>query len=284
LLAEEFTPVSKSVPTDRPHEANGQGNRLCQRVADAAALAGRLAHDFDNLLMGILGFAELAQAETPAGTPAREYVAELYKVARRGVVITQQMHDLSRVGRNAGVPSPVPEVWKTTSAMVLNAAATKPNLNVELDEDLPQVALSAEELGLVLRHILANAVESQRDGGEVRVTARPVVVADRVEDFLPRPVESGRYVEVTVTDNGPGIRPEIFAQITSSPLVTTKPDHRGLGIAIVYRVLDSTGGGVRFESASPTGTRVTLMLPAASVRRSAPKHPSGRTAATLAPR
>src|SRR5438067_821552 len=137
----------------RPHDANGNGNRLCQRVADAASLAGRLAHDFDNLLMGILGFAELAQAETPAGTPAREYVAELYKVARRGVVITQQMHDLSRVGRAASVPSPLAEVWKTTSAMVLNAAASKPAVTAELDDDLPQVGLSAEELGLVLRHI-----------------------------------------------------------------------------------------------------------------------------------
>jgi signal transduction histidine kinase len=283
-MAEEFTPVSKSVAMQRSHEANGNGNRLCQRVADAAALAGRLAHDFDNLLMGILGFAELAQAETPAGTPAREYVAELYKVARRGVVITQQMHDLSRVGRAASVPSPFTEVWKTTSATVMNAAATKPTLTVDLDDDLPHVGLSAEELGLVLRHILANAVESQRDGGEVQVAGRSVTFADRAEDFLPRPVEAGKYVEVTITDNGPGIKPEILAQITSSPLVTTKPDHRGLGIAIVYRVLDSTGGGVRFDSASPTGTRVTLLLPMAAVRRSAPKHPSGRTATTLAPR
>jgi signal transduction histidine kinase len=268
----------------RSHEANGSGNRLCQRVADAAALAGRLAHDFDNLLMGILGFAELAQSETPANTPAREYVAELYKVARRGVVITQQMHDLSRVGRTPPMPTPLPDVWKSTSAMVLNAAANRPNLTVELDDDLPQIALSAEELGLVVRHILANAIESQRDGAEVRVAARSVTLADRAEDFLPRPAEAGKFVELTVTDNGPGIKPEILAQITSSPLVTTKPDHRGLGIAIVYRVLDFNGGGVRFESASPTGTRVTLLLPAAAARRSAPKHPSGRTATTLAPR
>jgi len=274
--------VSKSASTHQTHDANG--NRLCQRVADAASLAGRLAHDFDNLLMGILGFAELAQAETPAGTPARDYVAELYKVARRGVVITQQMHDLSRVGRTAPMPSPFPEVWKTTSAMVLNTAATKPTVTADLDDDLPNIGLSAEELGLVLRHILANAVEALRDGGEVRVAARSVTLADRAEDFLPRPVEPGKYVEVTVTDNGPGIRPEILAQITSAPLVTTKPDHRGLGIAIVYRVLDAHGGGVRFDAASPAGTCVTLVLPAAAARRSALKHPSGRTATTLAPR
>jgi len=276
--------VSTSVPMQKPQEANGNGNRLCQRVADTAALAGRLAHDFDNLLMGILGFAELAQSETAAGSPAREFVAELYKVARRGVVITQQMHDLSRVGRAAALPSPFADVWKSASTAVLNAAASKPSVTVDFDEELPQVALSADELGLVLRHILANAVESQRDGGEVRVTARSVTLEERADDFLPRNVEAGKYVEVTITDNGPGIRPEILAQITSSPLVTTKPDHRGLGIAIVYRVLDSSGGGVRFESASPTGTRVTLVLPVAAARRSAPKHPSGRTAATLAPR
>jgi signal transduction histidine kinase len=276
--------VSKSVLMQKPHEANGTGNRLCQRVADAAALAGRLAHDFDNLLMGILGFAELAQSETAAGSPAREYVSELYKVARRGVVITQQMHDLSRVGRAAALPSAFSEVWKTASTTVLNAATSKPTVTVDFEDELPQIALSIEELGLVLRHILANAVESQRDGGEVGVTARSVTLADRAEDCLPRNVEAGKYVEVTVTDNGPGIRPEILAQITSSPLVTTKPDHRGLGIAIVYRVLDSNGGGVRFESASPTGTRVTLLLPVAAARRSGQKPPSGRTATTLAPR
>jgi len=268
--------------TPRKHDASG--NLLCQRVADTAALAGRVAHDFDNLLMGILGFAELAQAETPAGTPAHDYVKELYKVARRGVTITQQMHDLSRVGRSAPMPTPLDEVWRIVSATVINAAAIKPTLTAELADDLPEIGLSSEELSLVLRHILANAVEALRDGGEVRVTARSAKLPDRAEDFLPRPVEAGSYVEFTVTDNGPGFRPEILEQIRSGPLVTTKPDHRGLGIAIVYRVLDAHGGGVRFSGVIPSGTCVTLMLPVAVTRRSTGKHPSGRTAKTLAPR
>jgi len=258
--------------------------RLSQRVADAAAIAGRLAHDFDNLLMGVLGFAELALAQTTEGSPAHAYMTELYKVAQRGTTITGQMHDLSRGGRFTPAPNSVPDACRTAIAAMAEADVTGIEFGTEFADGLPRVMLSSESLGLVLRQVMANAVEACSGRGVVAILARLSVLHETDYEFLPRPLAAGKYAAVAVTDTGPGISAELLARITAAPLVTTKVRHRGLGLATVYRVLDAHGGGVRFDPAEPHGTRVTLMLPAAPAERPASLPPSGRTASTVASR
>jgi signal transduction histidine kinase len=257
--------------------------RHCHRMNDAATLAGRLAHDFDNLLTGVLGFAELALAQVPDGTPTHQYLTELSSVARRGMAMTQQMHDLSRCGRCAPEPTSLPLIWDLEAAAVAAKSGGQATIAADFADSLPPVRVAPEPLGLVLRNVLANAVEALAGPGEVRAAVRFVTLPESATDYRPRPLAPGGYVELTVTDNGPGIRPDVLAQLTTTPFVTTKVRHRGLGVAIICRVLDAHGGGVRFDAAHPRGTRVTLMLPAAPAAH-AVSPPSGRTATPSASR
>src|SRR5581483_8655491 len=82
--------------------------RLAQRLADASVIAGRMAHDFDNILTGIMGFADLAGPMLPVGSQPASFVAEIGKVGQRGIQFTQQLHQLSRGGQVKPTPGSVP--------------------------------------------------------------------------------------------------------------------------------------------------------------------------------
>ena len=84
-------------------------------------------------------------------------------------------------------------------------------------------------------------------------------------------VGPGAHIEVAIRDRGTGIKPDVLAKLFAEPFYTTKVRHRGLGLAIVYRILHAHGGGIRIESAAPpeTGTVVRIVLPPAAARQSA---------------
>ncbi len=254
--------------------------RLNQRLADAALIAGRMAHDFDNLLQGIIGFSDLTLPMLPPGSQAANFVAEIGKVGQRGIAFTQQLHHLSRSGQVKPNPAPVPLAVTKEEARL--KPVTPPGVRFEKDfpSGLPAVAVEAGPLQIVLGHLLENAVEACPQGGVVRVSARPVELTDAdARAYLGRAVV-GAHVQITVSDTGPGIKPEVRRRLFVEPFFTTKVRHRGLGLAIAYRVLCSHRGGILIEPvpAPGTGTQVRVVLPLAASR--APAVSPGPVAAT----
>ncbi|MBN9119075.1 MAG: HAMP domain-containing histidine kinase [Planctomycetes bacterium] len=242
--------------------------RLNQRLTDAALIAGRMAHDFDNLLQGIIGFSDLTLPMLQPGSQAANFVTEIGKVGQRGIVFTQQLHHLSRSGQIKPNPGAVP------LAVAKEEARLKPTtpLGVRFEKDyslgLPAVAIEAGPLQIVLGHLMENAVEACPQGGVVRVFSRPVELTEAdARGYLGR-VGVGTHLQITVSDTGPGIKPEVRRRLFVEPFFTTKVRHRGLGLAIAYRVLCSHRGGILIESVpSPgTGTQVRVVLPLATVR------------------
>ena len=120
----------------------------------------------------------------------------------------------------------------------------------------------------MIGHLLENAVEACPQGGVVRVAARAVELTDAdARTYLGR-VGVGGYLQITVSDTGPGIKPEVRRRLFVDPFFTTKVRHRGLGLAIAYRVLCSHRGGIQIESVPlpGTGTQVRVVLPLAAAR------------------
>jgi len=114
----------------------------------------------------------------------------------------------------------------------------------------------------------------------VRVAARPIELTDAdARAYLGR-VGVGGYLQITVSDTGPGIKPEVRRRLFVEPFYTTKVRHRGLGLAIAYRVLCAHRGGIQIEPVpSPgTGTQVRVVLPLAAARP--PAVVNGSVAAT----
>jgi len=243
-------------------------DRLYQRLGDAAVIAGRMAHDFDNLLQGIIGFSDLTLPMLSPGSQAANFIAEIGKIGQRGTVFTQQLHHLSRSGQVK--PNPGAVALAITKEEARLKPVTPPGVRVEKEysPSLPPVAVEAGPLQIVLGHLLENAVEACPQGGVVRVTARPVELTETdARGHLGR-VGVGGHLQITVSDTGPGIKPEVRRRLFVEPFFTTKVRHRGLGLAIAYRVLCAHRGGIQIDSVPPpgTGTQVRVVLPLAAAR------------------
>ncbi len=243
-------------------------DRLYQRLGDAAIIAGRLAHDFDNLLQGIIGFSDLTLPLVPAGSQAANFIAEIGKVGQRGIGFTQQLHHLSRSGQVKPSPGVVPLAVSKEEARLKPITPLGVRIEKDFPSGLPPVATEAGPLQIVLGHLLENAVEASPQGGVIRVTARPVELTEAdARGYLGR-VGVGGYLQITVSDTGAGIKPEVRRRLFVDPFFTTKVRHRGLGLVVAYRVLASHRGGIQLEPVpSPgTGTQVRVVLPLAAAR------------------
>lgn len=243
-------------------------DRLQQRLADTAVIAGRMAHDFDNILTGIIGFADLSVPQLPAGSQVQKFVAEIGKVGQRGIVFTQQLHQLSRSGHGKPQPGSVTAAVGKEEARLRPALAPGAQLLTAVPANLAHVGMENGPLAVALGHLLENAVEATPPGGRVVVSARLVELTPADARGYLGQVGPGPHVEVAVQDSGPGIRPEVRSKLFVEPFHTTKVRHRGLGLAIVYRTLYAHRGGVRLDPAPPpeTGTVARVVIPPAAAR------------------
>jgi signal transduction histidine kinase len=242
--------------------------KLFRRLGDAAVIAGRMAHDFDNILTGIIGFSDLTVPMLQPGSQAASFVAEVGKVGQRGIQFTQQLHQLSRSGHVKPNPSaPAAAVAKEETRLRMVAG---PNLRIEkeLPAGLPSVAMEAGPLQSVLGHLMENAVEACPHGGLVRVTAKAVELSETDARSYLGLVGVGAHLLVSISDTGMGIKPEVRSRLFAEPFFTTKVRHRGLGLAVAYRILCAHRGGIQFESVPPpgTGTQVRVVVPLATTR------------------
>jgi signal transduction histidine kinase len=137
------------------------------------------------------------------------------------------------------------------------AQKNQPVVSLDLEETLPQISVDAVRMRQVLHNLIRNALEAldEQEDGEVVIKTRTLQAGD-----IPR-------VEITVTDNGPGLPPEVSEQIFD-PYVTSKPKGTGLGLAIVKKLVEEHGGEVGIESEPGQGACVTIILPVAEADES----------------
>lgn len=237
--------------------------RLQQRMQDGAVMAGRMAHAFDNVLTGILGFAELTLSQLPPGSTPYRYLAEVLQAAQLGTQLTQQLHTFGRCG--------VARPGSTSLAVVvgdeearLRSVAPGVSLQVTVPAGMPPVAIDVETLRLVLSHLFDNAREALPNAGSVTLSASLIELTAADGAAYLGHLAPGPHIAVTVMDTGCGLSPDVRRRLFVEPFFTTKPRHQGLGLAVVYRILNANRGGLRIEPNPAGGTVVHLLLPTAA--------------------
>jgi len=242
--------------------------KLSQRLNDASIIAARMAHDFDNILTGMIGFADLTLPLVPANSQPAKYVAQIGDVGKRGVSFTQQLHQLSRAGQAKPLPGSIAVALSKEELRLRPAMPAGLTLHTHIPAGLGAVGLDNAPLGIVLGHLLENAVEACGPGGQIQVNARTLDLDDATAKLYLGAAKAGPYIELTIRDDGLGVKPEQRAKLFAEPFFTTKVRHRGLGLAIVFRTLLVHGGGIRLEhQQSPErGTVARIVIPPATVR------------------
>jgi len=222
-------------------------------------LAGGVAHNFNNLLTGILGSIEIARMDTPPTSPAASNLDMARDAAVKAAGLARQ---LLAYGRNAMVV-PVAQMASSLveSALDLICSSVPSSVKVvrELSPDAWEVLADSSQLTQVLLELINNARESMEDKGAITVRTGNVTVDEAYVATRPF-ARTGEFVVISVADTGPGIDPAMMARLFE-PFATTRQFGRGLGLPTVFGSIKQAGGWVDVQSEPGAGTTVDLYLP-----------------------
>ena len=253
--------------------------RQAAKMEAIGRLAGGVAHDFNNQLQGISGFARMVAKDPGLGAASRRDLGELQRAAERMAGLTRQLLAFSR------------QQFLQPETLDLNVAVTDGQSllqrligsNIEIGLHLARERLwtraDPAQLLQVLMNLAINARDAMPEGGELTIRTARQTVTRAGEDGL----EPGAYVELTVSDTGSGIAAGDLGRVFE-PFFTTKEvgQGTGLGLATVHGIVTQSRGHIRVDSAPGRGARFTVLLPAAEPPSSAPpsvEEPKGQSPA-----
>ena len=249
-----------------------------QRVEALSRLAGGLAHQFNNLLGGILNQAMLLRRDARDGQVQAQLDA-IAHAARRGERLTKELLRFTPHAAISIAATPVAQVMSSIDALVRSEAHGQ--VEVDVAPGVSPIAADLDHLVPALMELIFNAWDAT--AGRPHPGVRLAVSEERVVEGDVRwsGASAGRYVGFAVIDRGAGMdaatRERLF-----EPFFTTKPMHEaeGLGLATVYWVVRAHGGAIAIDSAPGKGTTVRLLIPVAEPaepRRAAPRSPEDLT-------
>jgi len=252
-----------------------------ERLDGLARFAGGIAHQFNNLMGGVMTHASLLRTETnEAGIQA---VDEILAAARRGRDLTKELLRFTKAGELLLRSTQVKEILDRVTLLARSALPESIQIRVEADPGLPNVHADPDQLSHAIYQLILNARDAMRDqpSGRVTITAgRETVERDpRWPEAAP-----GSYVRISVNDIGVGMDATTLERVLE-PFFSTKPMHQaaGLGLAAVYGVVRDHRGSVRISSALGRGTTVDLLIPRSTAPEPEPVRPTPAASVPPAP-
>jgi len=233
-----------------------------QKMEAVGQLAGGVAHDFNNILTAIVGYADLLAAELRGDSRQLEDVEEIRKAARRAAALTRQLLSFSRKEVLDPKIIDVNDVVMNLDKMLRSLISENIELKTMLADDIEAARVDPNQLEQVIMNLAINARDAMPEGGTLTVETANATLDD---DYASRHVSviPGDYVMIAVTDTGCGMSEEIKARIFE-PFFTTKPAGRGtgLGLSTVYGIVKQSGGNIWLYSEPGKGTTFKIYLPA----------------------
>jgi PAS domain S-box-containing protein len=232
-----------------------------QRMESIGRLAGGVAHDFNNMLMGIMGYIELSRDELPEGHTVRQYLDEVYRDAESCVGLTRQLLAFARKQTIA------PEVLDLNDAVTGMLKILRRLLSEDIDlawepgTGSSVVMMDPAQVDQLLANLTANARDAMAGVGKFTLTTGSVTLDANACKAYPE-ATPGDYVTLTASDTGPGMDQETIRHLFE-PFFTTKSfsENRGLGLPTVYGIVRQNGGFVKVSSTLGQGSTFTLFLP-----------------------
>ncbi len=226
-----------------------------QRLESAGILAGGIAHDFNNLLTAVLGNVSLAKNFIDSKDKVMERLVETEKATIRAKHLTQQLLTFAKGGlpvtRTVDLSNSIVE----SSEFVLRGADLK--CECYIAEDLWPVEVDLGQINQVIHNLVINAAQVMPSGGTCRIEAKNIII--RESD--PIPLDPGKYIKISVHDEGEGILPEHLPKIFD-PFFTTKESGTGLGLPTAYSILRKHGGLLTVDSGPDQGSTFHIFLKA----------------------
>lgn len=239
--------------------------QLAQRMEAIGTLAGGLAHDFNNLMMGMLGNVSIMMLDTETTSPHYEKLKKIEKLIHSGSRLTGQLLGYARKGKfelkivdlNKIVQDSVEIFGRTRKAIAIH---------MDLSPTAGPVAIDRSQVEQVLFNLFINSADAMPGGGDLWL--RTSTVTRREIGQKPYKVQAGSYARLQVTDTGHGMDAETRKRIFD-PFFTTKEMGRGtgLGLASAYGIIKAHAGYIDVVSEIGQGTTFTIYLPVSKRNR-----------------
>jgi CheY-like chemotaxis protein len=254
--------------------------RQGQKMEVIGRLAGGVAHDFNNILTGILGFSELIMEKLEEGTEMYSKVSEIKKAGERAAALTRQLLAFSR--RQVLQPQIISlnTVVLDLGEMLSRLMGDQIELRNELDQSLDSISADPGQMSQIILNLALNARDAMPHGGRLTIQTSN---SHAVQGGKPTGgLEPGDYVRLTVTDCGSGMDQETQEHMFE-PFFTTKPQGSGtgLGLATVFGIVSQADGRINFSSEVGVGTSFWIDFPA-FVGISPPEPPKKRLEVSIA--
>jgi signal transduction histidine kinase/CheY-like chemotaxis protein len=233
--------------------------RQAQKLEALGALAGGVAHDFNNILSIILGYAEIVQGELPAGSTHRADVAKITDAAVRARTLVRQLLAFSRKQVLQPQVLDFNQVVENVVPLLRPLIGEDVELEVKLAPDLSRVTADPGQIEQVIMNLAVNARDAMPDGGRLLIETANIQLEGPSEH---QPLPRGPVVMLAVSDTGIGMdvatRRRIF-----EPFFTTKPVGKGtgLGLATVYGIVRQSEGNITVFSEPGKGSAFRCYFP-----------------------
>jgi len=236
--------------------------RQSQKMDAIALLAGGTAHDFNTLLTGMLGYAELLLMSPQLDESDRRKVEAIVAAAVQARAITQQLLALGRRQELKTTVVNVSALITDLEDFLRRMAGPNTSLLTDLRWDVGGVKADVTQLTQVIMNLVANARDAMPQGGKLAIQTSPLKLTRPSSDFPG--IEPGEYLVLAITDTGCGMDERTLTRIFE-PFFTTKPEGKGtgLGLAMVHGIVEQSGGHIRVSSQTCKGTTFRIVLPCA---------------------
>ena len=224
-------------------------------------LAGGVAHDFNNILSAVLGYAELASDEVKGKQPVSGYIENIIKAGSRAGQLVSRILTFSRQSNELKLPVSLTPIVNEVVELLRASLPSTTELKLQVVKDTSPVIADPGRVHEVLMNLASNAVSAMDEKGTVEVILREEKTASEIPGIIG-PIAPGFYSVIEVRDTGEGMDESIISRIFE-PFYTTKSDKKGtgLGLSVVYGVMQSHKGNIQLESIIGKGTVFRLYFP-----------------------
>jgi signal transduction histidine kinase len=232
-----------------------------QRFEAIGRLAGGVAHDFNNVIGAIMGWADIGARAAESGSHLHDKFVKIRSQADRASALTKQLLAFARRQLLQPYNTNLNELVREEISLLRNVIGEQIEIRLELAEDLNIIWADSGQIEQVLMNLCLNARDAMPRGGQLLIETRNVAITE--DDRKVNPHSSpGRYALLRVVDNGTGMDSEALAHIFE-PFFTTKETGRGtgLGLSTVYGIVKQHKGFVEVDSTLGHGTAFQVYIP-----------------------
>ncbi len=225
-----------------------------EKLDSVGILAGGIAHDFNNILTVILGNVTLAKLFSKPGEKVHYRLGEAEKAVMRAQDLTRQLLTFARGGTPVKATASIQDIVRESCAFALTGSNVK--FDAQIPDDLWNVEVDKGQISQVINNLIINAGQAMPNGGNIKIIACNEVIPEGSPGR-----KSGKFIKITIMDEGPGISKDHLHRIFD-PYFTTKSEGTGLGLATSYSIIKKHDGMIEVESRLGKGTTFNMYLPA----------------------